>query len=149
MWRHALGRLPIVSSGRWAVGGSGALALHGLPVVPRDLDLIAESAAGSELIAGLGHALSTDESPWDRGDVRAARRALAIVEEVEVEILVEVEVYAQGTLVLGPPDFDDLECVVVDGRPIPVLSLAVMRDVSLAMGNSKRVKMVERYMHHR
>ena len=107
-WCTALGHLPIVRSGRWAVGGSAALALHGLPVDPRDLDLVADRAAASELIAGLGDALMSDEEAWDRGDVRAARRAVAIVEDLEVEILVEVEAMAAGLCVLGPPDLDNV-----------------------------------------
>jgi hypothetical protein len=145
-WRIALGHLPIVRSGRWAVGGSAALALHGLPVDPRDLDLVADSAAATELIAGLGGSITKNEAAWDRGDVRAARRAIAIVEDVKVEILVEVEVIAQGIRVLGPPDLDDLGRVVVDGRWIPVLPLMAMREVLIAMGDNQRAEMVRRHL---
>jgi hypothetical protein len=128
------------------VGGSAALALHGLPVDPRDLDLVADSTAATELIAGLGGSIAKNETAWDRGDVRAARRALAVVEGVEVEILVEVEVIARGTRVLGPPDLDDLGGVVVDGRWIPVLPLTAMREVLLAMGDEQRAEMVRRHL---
>ena len=147
-WRVALGLLPIVRSGHWAVGGSAALALHGLPVDPRDLDLVADSAAVTELVAGLGEAIMSDEAAWDRGDVRAARRAMAIVEDVEVEILVEVEVVAQGVRVLGPPDLGNLDSVAVDGRRVPVLPLAAMLEVLLAMGDNRRVELVRRYLQH-
>ncbi len=107
---------------------------------------MADSTAATELIAGLGGSIDEDEAAWDRGDVRAARRALAIVEGVEVEILVEVEVIAQGTRVLGPPDLDDLGGVVVDGRWIPVLPLTAMREVLLAMGDKQRAEMVRRHL---
>ena len=84
-WHSALGRLPIVEAGCWAIGGSVALALHGLPVVPRDLDLLADHIAVRTLIMGLGDAVRSDEHQWDRGDVRAVRRVLAVVEDMEVE----------------------------------------------------------------
>jgi hypothetical protein len=145
-WRTAIGDLPNVQSGRWAVGGSAALALHGLPVEPRDVDLVADSAAATELIGGLGDAITKDEAVWDRGDVRAARRAMAIVEDVEIEILVEVEVIAQGVRVLGPPDLRNLDCVVVDGRQVPILPLAALLQVLVAMGDNRRSEMVRRYL---
>ena len=78
-WRMALGELPVVRDGRWAVGGSASLALHGLPVDPRDLDLLVDHVAAAELVDGLRGAVVSDESPWDRGDVRAIRRAVAVV----------------------------------------------------------------------
>jgi hypothetical protein len=145
-WRIALGHLPIVQSGRWAVTGSAALALHGLPVGPHDVDLVADSPAATELIAGLGSSVTKDEVAWDRGDVRAARRAVAIVEGVEVEILVDVEVIADGTCVLGPPDLDELGGVLVDGRLIPVLPPAAMLRVLVAMGDNQRADMVRRHV---
>ena len=77
-WRMALAELPAVGRGRWAVGGSASLALHGLPVEPRDRDLLVDHAAAAELVDGLRDAVVSDESGWDRGDVRAARRAVAV-----------------------------------------------------------------------
>ena len=148
-WRIAIGYLPNVQAGQWAVGGSAALALHGLPIDPRDLDLVADRAAATELIAGLGDTVLKDEAAWDRGDVRAARRAVAIVEGVEVEILVEVEAIAQGERVLGPPDLGDLDSIAVDGRLVPVLPLGAMLQVLLAMGDTRRADLVKRYQQHR
>jgi hypothetical protein len=71
-WRTALGELPVVRGGRWAVGGSASLALHGLPVDPRDLDLLADHVAAAELVDGLRGAVVSDEARWDRGDVRVS-----------------------------------------------------------------------------
>ncbi len=62
-WRAALGELPIVRGGRWAVGGSASLALHGLPVDPRDLDLLVDHVAAAELVDGLRGAVVSDEAP--------------------------------------------------------------------------------------
>jgi hypothetical protein len=53
-WRTALGELPVIRGGRWAVGGSASLALHGLPVDPRDLDLLVDHVAAAELVIIVG-----------------------------------------------------------------------------------------------
>jgi hypothetical protein len=142
-WRAALAELPIVRHGRWAVGGSASLALHGLPVDPRDLDLLADQVAAAELIDGLRDAVVSDEASWDRGDVRAVRRALAVVGGVEVEILVGVEaVGPTGDVVVPTPDLDHLDRVIVSGRPIPVLPLSTMQVLLDATGKRERAAMV-------
>ena len=139
---RALHRLPVVQAGRWAVSGSAALALHGFPVDPRDLDLVADTAAANEFVDQLGDLMATDEVPWDRGDVRAARRAVAVVEDVDVEILVDVEVIAHGARVLGPPKLDHLDHIVVGDRLIPVLPLSTMLTILDATGKKERAEMV-------
>jgi hypothetical protein len=117
---------------------------------PRALPrLVADSTAATELIAGLGDTVLKDEAAWDRGDVRAARRAVAIVEGVEVEILVEVEAIAKGERVLGPPDLGDLDSVAVDGRLVPMLPLGAMLQVLRAMGDTRRADLVKCYQQHR
>ena len=142
-WRTALAELPIVRGGRWAVGGSASLALHGLPVYPRDLDLLVDHVAAAELVDGLRGAVVSDEASWDRGDVRAARRALAVVHGVEVEILQGVEaVGPAGTVVVGIPDLDHVDRIVVSGRQIPVLPLSTMQALLDATGNRERAAMV-------
>ena len=115
-WRTALGELPIVRRGRWAVGGSASLALHGLPVDPRDLDLLVDHAAAAEMVDGLRDAVVSDEACWDRGDVRAVRRALAVVHGVEVEILEGVEaVGPAGDVVVATPDLNHVGRIIVSG----------------------------------
>lgn len=106
-WRTVLGEVPIVQGGRWVVGGSACLALHGLPVDPRDLDLPVDHEAAAGLVDRLRGAMVSDEARWDRGDVRAVRRALAVVNGVEVEIL-------EGVEAVGPTGG-----VVVAARPVP------------------------------
>jgi hypothetical protein len=140
-WQRALERLPVIRDGRWAVGGSAALALHGLKVEPRDVDLLADDAAAAELIGSLLGAVARDEAPWDRGDVRASRRAVAIVEDIEVEILVDVEAVGHGGVV-ATPDLDRVDRVIVAGRAIPVLPLSAMLALLEATGKRERAKMV-------
>jgi hypothetical protein len=140
-WQQALGALPVIRNGRWAVGGSTALALHGLRVEPRDVDLLADDAAAAELIGGLRGAVARDEAPWDRGDVRASRRALALIEGVEIEILVDVEAVAPGGVV-PTPNLDQVDRVIVAGRQIPVLPLRTMLPLLEATGRRERAAMV-------
>src|SRR5215472_2815609 len=142
-WRTVLGELPTVRGGRWAVGGSASLALHGLPVDPRDLDLLVDHVAAAELVGGLGGAVVSDEARWDRGDVRAIRRALAVVHDVEVEILEGVEaVGPAGDVVVATPDLSHVDRIVVSGRQIPVLPLSTMQALLDATGNRERAAMV-------
>ena len=142
-WRIALQELPTVRHGRWAVGGSASLALHGLAVEPGDVDLLADEEAAAELIDGLGDAVVTDDAPWDRGDVRATRRALAVAAGVEVEILVGVEaVSPDGRVVMTTPRLDQVESMMPDGRPIPVLPLSTMAALLEATGRHERAAVV-------
>ena len=146
-WRTALGELPIVRGGRWAVGGSACLALHGLPVDPRDLDLLVDHVAAAELVDGLRGAVVSDEARWDRGDVRAVRRALAVVHGVEVEILEGVEaVGPTGDVLAATPDLDHVDRIIVSGRGIPVLPLPAMQVLLDATGNRERAAMVAKVL---
>ncbi len=146
-WRTALGELPIVRRGRWAVGGSASLALHGLPVDPRDLDLLVDHVAAAELVDGLRGAVVSDEARWDRGDVRAARRALAVVHGVEVEILEGVEaVGPMGDVVVATPDLDHVDRIIVSDRRIPVLPLSTIQVLLDATGNRERAAMVAKVL---
>jgi hypothetical protein len=144
-WRAALTELPVVRRGRWAVGGSAALALHGLPVEPRDLDVLADDRAAGELIGGLGDAVLSDEARWDRGDVRAVRRARAVVHGVEVEILLGAEAIGPaGEVIAGPPDLGQVDRILVGDRPVPVLPLPAMQILLEATGKRERAAMVAR-----
>jgi hypothetical protein len=116
-----------------------------LPVDPRDLDLLADHVAAAELVNGLGEAVVSDETRWDRGDVRAVRRALAVVHGVEVEILEGVEaVGPAGDAVAATPDLDHVDLITVSGRPIPVLPLPAMQVLFDATGNLERAAMIAR-----
>jgi hypothetical protein len=142
-WLRALQGLPAVRHGQWAVGGSASLALHGLPIDPRDVDVLADQVAVAELVDGLEDTVVTDHAPWDRGDVRAARRVLAVVEGVELEILVGVEVVdSNGRVIMTTPSLDRVELIVLNRRPIPVLPLSTMWAVLGATGREERAAVV-------
>jgi len=114
-----------------------------LPVDPRDLDLLVDHVAAAELADGLREAVVSDEARWDRGDVRAVRRILAVIHGVEVEIMEGVEaVGPTGDAVAATPDLDHVDRIIVSGRPIPVLPLPAMQVLFDATGNRERAAMV-------
>jgi len=100
-------------------------------------------AAAAEMVDGLRDAVVSDEACWDRGDVRAVRRALAVVHGVEVEILAGVEaVGPAGDVVVATPDLDHVDQIIVSGRQIPVLPLSAMQVLLDATGKRERAAMV-------
>jgi hypothetical protein len=106
---------------------------------PRDLDLLVDHVAAAELVDGLRSAVVSDEAHWDRGDVRAVRRALAVIHGVKVEILEGVEaVGPMGDVVVATPDLDHVDRIFVSGRRIPVLPLSAMQVLLEATGNRER-----------
>jgi len=142
-WQRALLQLPTTEIGRWAVTGSVALALQGVAVEPRDVDVVAEESAANAMTEHLNTFVVEDEIGWDRGDVRAARRSLAIVGGVELEILVGVESHSNGVVQLGAPNLTQVDLVNVGGRGIPVLTLPNMISILEAMGKGERAAMAK------
>jgi hypothetical protein len=114
-----------------------------LPVDPRDLDLLVDHVAAAELVYELRDVVVSDEARWDRGDVRAVRRALAVLHGIEVEILEGIEaVGPTGNVVVATPDLDRVDRIIVSDRPIPVLPLSVMQVLLDATGKRERAAMV-------
>jgi hypothetical protein len=142
-WQRALLQLPTADIGRWAVTGSAALALQDIAVEPRDVDVIAEESAALAMIGHLGVLVVEDEAWWDRGDVRAARRSLAVVAGVELEILVGVETHSDGDVQRCTPDLSQVDLVIVEGREIPVLTLESLIQILEAMGKNEEVAMAK------
>jgi hypothetical protein len=136
-------QLPTWDIGHWAVTGSAAFALQGLAVEPRDVDVVAEESAAIALTDHLNALVIQDEVGWDRGDVRAARRSLAIVEGVELEILVGVESHSNGVVQLDAPNWTQVDLVIVGGREIPVLTLQNMIPILEAMGKDEGAAMAK------
>jgi hypothetical protein len=142
-WHRALLQLPTTDIGRWAVTGSAALALQGVAIAPRDVDIVADESAASALVDHLNVFVVRDEARWDRGDVRAARRSLAIMEGVELEILVGVETHSSGVVQHFTPNLSQVDLVIVEGREIPVLTLQSLIPILEAMGRNERVAMAK------
>lgn len=88
-----------------------------------------------------------DQAPWDRGDVRAVRRILAVIAGVELEILVGVEaVGADGRVVMTTPSLERVDPVALNDRWIPVLPLSTMLKLFEATRVWERAAMVREAM---
>jgi hypothetical protein len=75
-------------------------------------------------------------------DVRAVRRARAVVHGVEVQILEGVEAVGPGGEVVATPDLAHVDRIIVNGRWIPVLPLPAIQVLLDATGNRERAAMV-------
>jgi hypothetical protein len=64
-----------------------------------------------------------------------------MIEGVEVEILVDVQAVGQSGVV-ATPNLDQVDQVIVVGRPIPVLPLLTMLALLEATGRHERAEMV-------
>lgn len=137
-WQEVLLQLPLTGVGHWAVTGSAALALQGIAIEPRDVDIVADESAASALIDHPNVFVVQDEVGWDRGDVRAARRSLAIVEGIELEILVGVESRSNGVIQISAPNLIKVDLIIVAGLEIPVITLQNMIPILEAMGRGER-----------
>jgi hypothetical protein len=73
--------------------------------------------------------------------VRASHRALAMIEDVEVEMLVDVEAVGHSGVV-ATPRLDQVDWVILASRPIPVLPLLTMLALLEATGRRERAQMV-------
>jgi len=117
--------------------------LQGVAVEPRDVDVVADESAAIAMNEHLNALVIEDDIGWDRGDVRAARRSLAIVEGVELEILVGVESHSNGVVQLGAPNLTQVDLVIVGGREIPVLTLQTLIPILEAMGKYESAAMAK------
>jgi aminoglycoside-2''-adenylyltransferase len=142
IWRRAIGELPDFASHRWAIGGSAALALHGLPVDPRDIDLVGDADAAADFASQLANKVDADEQPWERGRYRATRRLHALVAGVDVEILVGIEARSVDGQIIQAPDLSSVDYVLVESRLVPVIKLATMLAVMEATDQRERASLV-------
>jgi hypothetical protein len=79
--------------------------------------------------------------------VRAARRVLAVIEGVELEILVGVEaVAADGRVVMTTPSLERVDQVALNNNWIPVLPLSTMLKLLEATRVRERAAMVRAAM---
>lgn len=117
---------PILNDARveWAVSGSLALALHGLPVVPKDIDIQTDRVGAEQMAQLLAEHLVYP--PGMHLGVRLVRSYLARfkVEGLEVEAMGNLEFQSPDGRWNPAPDFRRKRSVVdYLGLSIPVVSL--------------------------
>lgn len=127
----------------WAVSGSVAFALHGLPAEPDDLDLVIDGASaglvGELLAAELEQPIEQRRRGQIRGLIGTAR-----IGGVAVELLADL----QNELADGSwtPPLDVAGVRVwgeIDGYPCPVVSVPGLARVSRLLGRGEQAQAIE------
>jgi hypothetical protein len=126
----------------WAVTGSVALALQGVPVGCRDLDLVT-SGAGARPIERLFARQVVEPVEFGSRDHIRGHFGRLRLREVDVEVLGDVQnLMPDGTWTV-PPRLDvDVMWLQLGERQFPVLRLTCLRDAYSAMGRSEKVLLI-------
>ncbi len=135
--------LPGGSRPAWAVGGSVALALHGLPVSCHDLDILTRAQDAEQVIAQIPGTAIEPLAFRTRGALRG-HTARVRLGDIEVEILGDVEnQLPDGSWTAPPPLREEIEQLELDGLRCPVFSLAALRSAYQAMGRGEKVALID------
>lgn len=126
------------------MGGSVALALHGIAVECADLDIITRAGQAAELASRLGGVELASVGPRTHDRVRGHLGRIRL-EGVEVEILGGVEnELSDGSWKKAPPIRETFEWVPLDRHvACPVITLSAMRDAYVAMGRNEKVALID------
>ena len=146
-WEDALETLlDRAGEGDWWLGGSGALAVRGVEVVPRDLDLVTSQAGAEELAHRLDDLLVEPLTVRDGWIATHFARTFA---GARIEWIGGVSVDAAGARDFGPAAEERLETVRWRGRAIRVPPLDLQLVSARARGLAERVTAIERLEHGR
>jgi len=126
----------------WAVTGSVALALQGVPVGCRDLDIVT-SGAGARQIERLFAQQVVDPVEFGSRDHIRGHLGRLRLREVDVEVLGDVQTLMPDGTWTVPPQLDqNVIWLQLGERQCPVLRLTYLRDVYSAMGRSEKVLLI-------
>jgi hypothetical protein len=131
----------------WCLGASGALALHGLPVTPQDVDLFT-TPAGVEQIAGLLAAHVRQPPRWWDSELGRSRFAVLEVRGVTVEVIGDLRLrLPDGGLAAEPRA---LECIWLrlpgTTLEVPVSPLPLLLDSYRQTQRPARVAQIEAFL---
>jgi len=137
---------PILNDARveWAVSGSLALALHGLPVVPKDIDLQTDRLGAEQIARLLAEYLSYP--PGMQLGVRLVRSYLAQlrIQGLEVQAMGQLEFQSPDGRWNPAPDFRQKRTTVdYLGLSIPVVSLEFLLALYTQLQRPGRVALIE------
>lgn len=129
----------------WWLAGSGALAVRGIPVRPRDLDLIVDGPGAHRLGELLLDHLVEPVLPVEDWICRWWGRAFL---HLRLEWVGEVTLQADHPRVsdFGPTAASRLEVVHWRGHAIRVPPLELQLEVSLRRGLTDRAELIRRYL---
>jgi hypothetical protein len=126
----------------WAVTGSVALALHGLAVNCRDLDLVTTVGGIKQIERVFAREVVVRASLVTRGSLRGHLGRLR-AERVEIELLGDVQTAMPGNIWTAPLSIEQHRVWIErNGRRYPVLSLDYLQDVYATMGRVKAAQLI-------
>lgn len=123
----------------WAISGSVALALQGVAVAPRDLDIVTAAEHAEAVAEAIGGEVVEPVADRERDGIRG-RLGKRHVDGIEVEILGGVQNRLPGGGWSEPPDVT-AERLFVDG--VPVVSLDALRASYAARDRDDRVALID------
>lgn len=136
---------PILNDARveWAVSGSLALALHGLPVVPKDVDIQTDRVGAEQMTQLLTEYLVYP--PGMHLGVRLVRSYLAQykIHDMVVEVMGNLEFQTLNGRWLPAPDFHQKRQVIdYLGLSIPIVSLEYLLEFYTQLQRPGRVALI-------
>lgn len=128
----------------WGITGSLGLALQGIEVAVRDIDVRTDRRGAYELERAFSGAIARPISFTAAASVRSHFGAL-LIEGVTVEIMGDMQVrLADGVWEDVAEWRRHTRRAEIDGAPIPVISLAYERDMYAYLGRADKVEIVRR-----
>jgi hypothetical protein len=119
---------------RWLVGGSTAAMLHGMPVEPRDVDVLTDAGGAYAIETRFPECVRRPVAFSSNGSVRSHLGVLDLG-GVRVEIMGDLQVLAADGAWGAPfPRPGDETVVELDGVALPVATLAATRRLNAELG---------------
>lgn len=130
----------------WAVVGSTGLALRGVPLDPRDIDLMTDREGAYELERALSEFVT--EKVFLRNSERLRSHFGRLdINGVDVEIMGDLRILLPDGTWEKLVDMDQSkQTVMFEGMSLPVLSLECEYAASLKLGRAERADMVRRHL---
>jgi hypothetical protein len=131
----------------WCVGASGALALHGLPLTPRDVDLFTTPRGVDQIAQALDDCLVQPPHWWD-SPLAQSRFAAFDVDGVRVEVIGDLRPRGlDGTLATEPRSLE-YGLMVLPGADVqvPVSPLPVLLQSYRLAQRPERVRQIEKFL---
>lgn len=133
----------------WAITGSFGLALQGMPLAPRDIDLQSDQA-GAYAIEKLLAEYVEQPVALREGEFTRSYIGVMRVAGVQVKIMGDVSRRGTGGQWQAPPVLAGItRCVMLAGMDLPVLELAYEYQAYLAMGRTERAEEIWRWLERR
>jgi hypothetical protein len=133
----------------WALTGSAGLALRGIDVAVRDVDVRTDREGAHAIARAFAEAVERPVTFASSETIRSHFGSLRI-EGVPVEIMGDMQQRLEDGAWEDPGEWQrHVERVEVDGLAVPVLGLAYERDMYARLGRADKVESVRRALERR